>query len=141
MLAGKLATAKPQNTMKKLITILLMGFIIMNYSCTKEETKPDGKITFWLSKDNGCGNMSVSIDGNNVGQITNWQVIAPTTCASSNLLLTVTTKQGTKSVTFKNNCGSRVVSINLNSDCYIYNVYKNSLVKIWHCFRFLNPNF
>ena len=104
---------------------LLLSILFQLYSCNKDESNEPakGKIVFWLSKNNGCGPLNVSIDGANVGQITGWQVIPPTTCNASNLLLVVSTTQGNKRVTFKNNCGTATVNINLNTDCYIYNVY------------------
>ncbi|MES2380885.1 MAG: hypothetical protein V4538_07575 [Bacteroidota bacterium] len=110
----------------KQLTILGFTFLLLlNYSCTKESSSstPSGKITFWISRDNGCGYVDVSIDSTSVGQITNWQAIAPSSCTASKISLTVTTKRGKKSVTFKNVCGTATVSIDLNSDCLVYKVF------------------
>lgn len=111
--------------MKKQLVFLGLGLLLITFSCKKEkdEPTPDGKITFWISRDNGCGSVDVSIDGTSVGKISNWQTTAPASCVSSNILLTVTTKQGTKSVTFKNSCRTWTESINLNSDCFVYKLF------------------
>ncbi len=108
------------------ISLLLFSLILSVFACKKdkEESKPaEGNIVFWTSRDNGCGGATVTIDGKNVGQLTYWQAIPPTNCAGSNILLVVKTTQGSKKVTFKDGCRTWSTTINLNSDCYIYNLY------------------
>jgi hypothetical protein len=107
--------------MKTKIILTTLGFILSSIiilSCSK----PKGSITFWISFDNGCGPVSVAIDGNNSGTITNWQTIAPSACTGSNTLLNVQTTQGKHDVRFKNGCKEWVQELNLTSDCFIYKV-------------------
>jgi hypothetical protein len=108
-----------KNIAVRIFLILISSTII--FSCKKDE--PTGNITFWISYDNGCGPISVSIDGGGTGTITNWQAFSPSNCTGSNTILTIPTKQGSKNVTFKNNCKTWKATIPLNSDCYIYNVF------------------
>jgi len=111
--------------MKKIIYLNLFLFTILStISCSKESMAKDGKIVFWISRTTGnCGVVNVSITNGPSGNITHWQAIAPTTCNSSNTLLVLTTKQGTKTVKFKTNCGESETTINLDSECFIYNVF------------------
>lgn len=114
------------NSMKHSIKVFLfLSMFIQLHACKKKDTSepPQGRIVFWLSKNNGCGPVTVIMDGKNVGQIATWQAMAPSNCNSSNLYLVVPTTQGMKNITFKNNCETRVVNVDLNSDCYIYNIH------------------
>jgi len=108
------------------IKFFLFSSMLSVFACEKdkEESKPaEGSIVFWTSRDNGCGGPTVTIDGKNVGQVTNWQAIPPGNCSNSNILLVVKTTQGSKNVTFKDNCRKWSTTINLNSDCFIYKLF------------------
>jgi len=108
---------------KTFIFSVLLLMLLTTFSCQKESRK-EGKIVFWVSRSTGnCGVVNVSITNGPSGSITHWQAIAPTTCNSSNTLLVLTTRQGTKTVKFKTNCGETEATINLDSECYIYNVF------------------
>ncbi|HTA62167.1 MAG TPA: hypothetical protein VK835_06920 [Bacteroidia bacterium] len=122
--------------MKKLIVFIFLAAI---FSCKKKEPPtPMGYITFW--SDDASPNchppsnrvIYVSMDGQSIGQISNFQSTAPSSCAQSNMLLVVSATQGVHSLTFTDNCNcnncpstwawSATGTVHLTSDCYVFYV-------------------
>ncbi|MHB8259280.1 MAG: hypothetical protein ACYDEC_03350 [Bacteroidia bacterium] len=114
--------------MKKVIVYV---FLVLIFSCTKKnqygQTTSNGKIktgsvVFWSDDPSPNRVIYVSIDGIlQVGNISNYQTVAPSSCVQSNTLFMVSTTQALHYISFTDNISSWSASsqINLYSDCYI----------------------
>jgi hypothetical protein len=118
--------------MKKTVFILVLIISgVLFCFCKKKVPTPTGKITFWSDVTNEwCGQVGnpkiiyISIDGKNVGQVSNYQSVAPSSCVQSNTLLIVEVAQGAHTISFTQNCNNHTWSdkINLSSGCFVYEV-------------------
>ena len=113
-------------TLRASFLVSISFFLFMcNKKADPAPAPAKGSIAFWVSYDKSCHTpITVTIDGVKSGEISNWQAIAAQSCAQSNSLLVVPTTQGNKTVTFAvGSCFNKTVTINLTSDCYVYQVW------------------